>query len=91
MDSYFLNISDGEPFFNESGVYYGGDIAVKHTQKMMKMLEGMGVKTLSYFVSDYQTNLPQIFSDMYGKGARCIDVTNLNQVSKTMNQLFLEK
>lgn len=90
VDSFFLNLSDGEPFFRETGLYYGGDVAVKHTQKMMKHFDTLGIRTLSYFVSEYG-NVPPIFSEMYGKAARFIDVTNLNQVSKTMNQLFLEK
>jgi hypothetical protein len=28
---------------------------------------------------------------MYGQGAQDIDVTNANQISKTMNKLFLQK
>jgi len=28
---------------------------------------------------------------MYGKGASFIDVTNISQISKTMNALFLKK
>ena len=28
---------------------------------------------------------------MYGKGTKMIDVTNVNQITKTMNQLFLHK
>ena len=27
---------------------------------------------------------------MYGKGAKMIDVKNVNQITKTMNQLFLQ-
>ena len=38
MDSYFLNISDGQPYFPGQGFYYGGDGAVKHTRKMVKMI-----------------------------------------------------
>jgi len=28
---------------------------------------------------------------MYGKGAKAIDVTNVAQITKTMNELFLTK
>jgi hypothetical protein len=28
---------------------------------------------------------------MYGSGARLIDLTNVSQITKTMNQLFLSK
>ena len=93
MDSYFLNISDGQPYFPGNGFYYGGDEAVKHTRKMVKMIEGMGIKTLSYFVSDgsYDTYGERDFKQMYGKGAKIIDVTSVSQISKTMNELFLQK
>ena len=93
MDSYFLNISDGQPYFPGHGFYYGGDEAVKHTKKMVKMIEGMGIKTLSYFVSDgsYDTYGERDFKQMYGKGAKIIDVTSVSQISKTMNELFLSK
>jgi hypothetical protein len=31
------------------------------------------------------------FKTMYGKAAKFVDVTNVNQITKTMNQLFLQK
>ena len=58
------------------------------------MSEGMGIKTLSYFVSDshgVSSSLKTAFSSMYGKGASFIDVTNVSQITKTMNQMFLNK
>jgi len=93
MDSYFLNLSDGQPYFGGRGFYYAGDAAERHTGKMIKMIESMGIKTLSYFVSDYgvQSYEKRSFQTMYGKGAKFVDVTNLNQITKTMNQLFLQK
>jgi hypothetical protein len=53
----------------------------------------MGVKTLSYFVGDKSDDAYSMgaFKRMYGKGAQFIDVTNLTQITKTMNQLFLQK
>jgi hypothetical protein len=93
MDSYFLNLSDGQPYFGGRGFYYSGDDAERHTGKMVKMIEGMGIKTLSYFISDYNVSGhdQRSFKTMYGKGAKFVDVTNLNQITKTMNQLFLSK
>jgi hypothetical protein len=94
MDSYFLNISDGEPSFSGPGFYYSGESAAKHTNKMVNKIEKMGIKTLSYFVEDYSwggDKPSQLFISMYGAGARKIDVTNIGQVSKTMNELFLQK
>ena len=94
MDSYFLNISDGEPYFGNNDMYYSGDRAFQHTKKMVKQIESMGIQTLSYFVDSWipEGGEPSKgFKIMYGKGAKLIDVTNVAQITKTMNQLFLSK
>ena len=93
LDSYFLNISDGQPYFPGQGFYYGGDEAEIHTNKMVKQIESMGIQTLAYFIGDDYSNHSdeRSFKKMYGKGAKMIDVTNVNQITKTMNQLFLTK
>ena len=91
MDSYFLNLSDGEPYFHGQNFYYSGQEAANHTRKMVKMLEGMGIKTLSYFIKSNYEYGSDLFKTMYGNGAQDIDVTNANQISKTMNKLFLQK
>jgi hypothetical protein len=91
MDSYFLNLSDGEPYFHGPGFYYSGREAADHTRKMVKMLEGMGIKTLSYFVKSKYDGSSDLFKTMYGKSAQDIDVTNVSQITKTMNKLFLQK
>ena len=94
MDSYFLNISDGEPYFGNNELYYSGDMAYKHTRKMVKQMEGMGIQTLSYYVDSYVRDGGEPsdgFKIMYGKGAKLIDITNVSQITKTMNGLFLQK
>jgi len=91
MDSYFLNLSDGEPYFHGRNFYYSGKEAAVHTRKMIKMLEGMGIQTLSYFIKGIGDYGSDLFSEMYGKGAQTIDVTNVTQITKTMNKLFLQK
>lgn len=96
MDSYFLNISDGEPYFHGKGISYHGDSAAKHTYKMVKQIEGMGIKVLSYFVSDSNydgedSSSGRIFKASYGKAASFINVTNVNEVTRTMNRLFMTK
>ena len=95
LDSYFLNLSDGQPYFPGEGFYYGGRTAENHTNKMVKMIESMGIQTLSYFITDWEidedSSDARCFKRMYGKGAKMIDVTNANQITKTMNQLFLAK
>ena len=91
-DSYFLNFSDGMPMFSNNDMYYQGDTAVAHTNKMVKKIRDMGIKVLSYFVEDrgYGDNIGD-FKKMYGKDAEKIDVTNVIEISKTMNRKFLEK
>ena len=94
MDSYFLNISDGEPYFGNNDLYYSGEPAYQHTRKMVKQIEGMGIQTLSYFVDDYVREGQEPsngFKTMYGKGAKLIDLKNVSQITKTMNGLFLQK
>ena len=94
MDSYFLNISDGEPYFGNNELYYSGDMAFEHTKKMVKQIESMGIKTLSYYVEQWvpENGEPSRgFKIMYGKGAKLIDITNVSQITKTINQLFLTK
>jgi hypothetical protein len=94
MDSYFLNISDGEPGFSSQSFYYSGSVASEHTRKMVKKIEAMGIKTLSYYIDEYSwggDKPSDLFIKMYGSGARKIDVTNVSQITKTLNELFLSK
>ena len=97
IDSYFLNISDGEPYFHGRGYNYQGHFASKHTKKMVEKIESMGIKVLSYFVSDYSgeadpnSGSGKVFKDCYGKAASYISITNVNEVTRTMNKLFMAK
>jgi hypothetical protein len=94
-DSYFLNISDGEPYFGGRGMDYSGMPAAKHTKKMVDQIAGMGIKVLSYFVAEHnmgeQSGSGRVFRTCYGKAAKYINVTNVVEVTKTMNGLFMEK
>jgi len=94
-DSYFLNISDGEPYFGGRGMDYSGTPAANHTRKMVDKIAGMGIKVLSYFVADHNmgeaSQSGRIFRNCYGKAAKYINVTNVVEVTKTMNGLFMEK
>ncbi len=98
VDSYFLNISDGEPYFHGKGMSYSGSNAAKHTRKMMKSIESMGIKVLSYFVADggydmdeNSSSSARLFKECYGPAASYINVTNVNEVARTMNRLFMSK
>jgi hypothetical protein len=93
FDSYFLNLSDGEPYYHGHGMSYAGQYAFDHTKKMVNQIESMGIKTLSYFISDSMTyeSSTKNFKRMYGKSASFVDVTNIPQITKTINGLFLQK
>lgn len=96
LDSYFVNISDGLPYFYSRSYYYTGHEALKHTRSMVKKIQSLGIKVLSYYVDDSYRSTNTLepspdFVEMYGRSARKIDVTNVNQISRTMNKLFLEK
>jgi len=60
---------------------------------MMDGYRKMGIGVLSYFVSASNVSGAQskIFTESYGKSAKFIDVTSVNEVSKTMNELFMRK
>ena len=92
-DSYFLNFSDGMPMFHNDNIYYNGDEALKHTKKMTNKIRNMGVKVMSYYIgSSYERDSNKNdFKKMYGKDAHFINVTNVFEVAKTMNKMFLDK
>ena len=98
-DNYFLNYSDGAPWFSVGGryggseVYYAGDRAIDHTRRMVKIMKNNGLKIMSYFISDgYMSDSDRnTFGKMYGNDASFIDCTNMMSVAKTMNDKFLQK
>ena len=95
-DMYFINISDGEPGYSDNNMSYGGEYAVQHTKIQVDKMRKAGVNVLSYFVSEGGSDwgfgrAKQSFDTMYGKGAAYIDQTNLNQLSRSLNELFERK
>jgi hypothetical protein len=94
MDSYFVNLSDGEPAF---GASYYGNVAAEHTKKQINKIREIGVSVLSYFVECNNTNSKlsdknsNLFRTMYGKDAQFIDVQNVVQIAHTLNKMFLSK
>ena len=86
----FINYSDGEPS-SVSGTSSRYD-GVKYTKKVVNEFKAMGINVISYFIyegSIFETTRTQ-FKEMYGPDAQFIDPTNMNQVSKTVNEKFLE-
>ena len=95
QDSYFINFSDGQPYYGNNEISYSGDSAERHTKKMCDGMRAMGISVLSYFISDYDLSDDdydvRAFKKMYGKDAEFVNTTNMMAVAKTMNKKFLEK
>ena len=94
-DNYFINYSDGAPYFSSQNTYYYGQYAARHCKKMVKNLKNRGVHILSYFISSYDHNRDSnevgLFNTMYGDDASFINTKNMMEVAKTMNKMFLSK
>jgi len=100
-DSYFLNFSDGQPCYSIShgtdDINYSGYSAAEHTNKQVKKMQASGINVLSYFITDMSVDRFEnssdweIFKKCYGKDAKYVNVENMLQVAKTMNELFLTK
>ena len=87
-DAYFLNMSDGMPWFNN----YGGEQALLHTSKQIKKMKREGIKVISYFIGGRgYGESKEDFQLMYGKDSHFIDTNNLLSLAKTMNNKFLER
>ena len=95
QDSYFINYSDGQPYFGNNDLNYSGHSAVSHTRKQVRNMRKQGLRVLSYFISDYDYNDEPYgmddFKVMYGKDATFINATNMMDVARTMNKMFLKK
>jgi hypothetical protein len=99
-NSYFVNISDGEPcfYYNDSSAgiafSYRDKSACEHTRTQVRKIKESGYNIISYFVSDYDSVgmevLRQNFKTMYGNDAHFINVENLNQIVKTVNCKMME-
>jgi hypothetical protein len=90
QDSYFINYSDGAPMYSGNGYYYRGSEALLHTKKQVKNMRNLGLKVMSYFISEGRYGNDS-FKTMYGKDAHFIDATNMMEVARTMNKKFLER
>lgn len=93
LDSYFINISDGDPMGCGG---YTGERAWRHTrQQVDKMIQQLGMQVLSYYVEDnygFNTSRPvpsDKFKTMYGTAANAIDANSVIEIAKTMNRMFL--
>lgn len=111
-DVYFINFSDGEPSYyytaaaslakgNVGGHFsYHGDVALKHTRAMVNLIRQSGVKVMSYFISDNNSNgyymnslsvSKDNFKKMYGQDAQFVNVQNTTDVLRTLNKLLISR
>jgi hypothetical protein len=88
LDSYLINMSDGMPTFLD----YKGEEAISDTARVIKDIKKGGVNILSYFIQDeYSEKASNNFKQMYGKDASFINIDNINEITKTLNQLLMKK
>lgn len=95
-ESYFVNISDGEPGVTVNGVSYGGFSAVEHCAACIRRMEKAGTQVLSYFIStrfSWQTDKLEPSSDfvaMYGAhNAFALDCKDIARIAKAINKKLL--
>ena len=91
-DSFFLNYSDGMPYFGDNKMYYSGDTAVKHTRDEVEKMRKAGISILSFFITEgyEREGTGSDFRRMYGKDASMIDPTAVVGLAKELNKKFLE-
>jgi hypothetical protein len=86
----FVNYSDGEPTsVKGTGYSYNG---VEFTRRVVNGFRESGINVVSYFIKDaylYESTTNN-FRKMYGPDAQFINPESMTDVSKTLNQKFLE-
>lgn len=98
LDSYFLNISDGEPGM---GVYYGTR-AIEHTATQIKKMESqLNMKIISFFMAEGDlgnvttrfngSSSGSNFRRMYGKHATVVNPESAMDIARALNKKFMEK
>jgi len=85
----FINYSDGAPSSVTGCAYtYNG---IDFTRKVVNEMKEIGINVLSYFIDGRSEGWSaDAFRRMYGNNAEFIDTSNLTQISKSINNKFLE-
>jgi hypothetical protein len=91
LKTYFINYSDGMPYF--PGSNYGGEVAIKHTNKQVQELQSKGYNVLSFFLEhkNDRHSPKNDFINMYGKTSSFIDVTSINKLVKELQTMFINE
>ena len=94
-DSFFVNYSDGQPYFTSKDYYYSGPSAYRHVKNQIDKFKANGIKVMSFFLSSYDwgNDSPSMgaFKKMYGQDAIQINPTQLVPLAKEFNKKFLQK
>jgi len=92
-DAFFLNYSDGMPYYSDDNIYYSGHTGVKHTRTEVEKMRMAGIEVLSFFISEgyERRSTSDDFKKMYGKDASMIDPTKVIELAKELNKKFLQK
>ncbi len=88
VESFFINFSDGEPYFENADITYYGDAASNHTKKQVDNMKSRGIKVLSYFITGGYSSDKGNFTKMYGKDAEFIDTNSLVPLANSLNKMF---
>lgn len=100
---FFVNLSDGEPAFSwETNTYnyvnYSGEPAAQHTANQIREIRNIGVKVLSFFITDAYQNVAllqndhkSLFHQMYGKDAAYINPDSVPEIARELTELFMEE
>ena len=88
LDSFFINFSDGQPYFTSEEVYYSGKPAEKHTRQQVQKMREKGITVMSYFIGGNMLSDKGAFERMYGRDARFIDVDEIIPLARSINQMF---
>jgi hypothetical protein len=87
----------------KTNISYMNDVGVSHTKHQVDKIRNKNVEILSYFITEdnaplsllfkntYSGNLKENFHKMYGRDAKFIDVNSVIDLSKTINEKFLQK
>jgi hypothetical protein len=94
-DAYFLNYSDGMPYYSDKNICYSGYIGVKHTAGEVEKLRKAGIEVLSFYITESESyersGTKDDFKTMYGRDASMINPTKVVELAKELNKKFLQK
>lgn len=86
LKTYFINYSDGMPYFNN----YTGDNAVNHTRQQVNKLKDNGYNILSFFLTSRSGgSVADDFKTMYGESSQNINPTSLPKLVKVLQKMFV--